>query len=85
MLQKLSSNALRINLLKPLVAFELKDFHAAKKKKGKTDTEQLSESEETNTYTEVTQTQAVAGTQIDHTNKPWLKQNLVLDLDKSLF
>lgn len=72
-------------MLKPLVAFEFKDFHAAKKKKGKTESGQLSEGEETNSYTEVGQTQVATETQVDQTNKPWLKQNLVLELDQSLF
>ena len=72
-------------MLKPLVAFELKDFHAAKKKKGKTESGQLSESEETSTYTEVAQNQVTSEAHVDLTNKPWLKQNLVLDLDQSLF
>jgi hypothetical protein len=79
MLSRYSNTVMRVNMLKSLSAVPSRDFAAKKQKKPKANEEQLTEYEtvdetpQTPTWTQSADTPA------------WLKQNTVLNLDKSLF
>lgn len=78
MLSRFSTNTLlRVNMLKPLTAVQVRDFMAAKKKKTRNGDETVSDSESNSFFDSASQQSGEI--------PPWLKQNLVLDLDKSLF
>lgn len=79
MLSRYSNTVMRVNMLKTLNAIPTRDFAAKKQKKPKANDEQLTEYE-----TVDENAQSPSWTQAADT-PAWLKQNGVLNLDKSLF